>query len=201
MALRLCARVCARTCVCHVVWLSHGFTFHPNFIGASGLLSALIELTSEEQSLFEESAGILRRHHLAVGAFNGVYIRISQHFRKKRGFSFRKVYNLVTVGQERLWDADLLEKDWWVKTETTLKRIFTTLCITGFLHLFFFSSTSSQHGRDPPRRQANSVTRFSPRDKRVVRFQHLASVWQNVGQIRPCHPGGLYVCSYRLKQA
>lgn len=93
MAPRLCLCVCACVYVCHVVWPSHGFTFHPNFIGASGLLSALIELTSEEQSLFEESAGILRRHHLAVGAFNGVYIRISQRFRKM-GVLFQKSLEL-----------------------------------------------------------------------------------------------------------
>lgn len=96
MAPKWCVRVCAHVCVCvcHVVWPLHGFTFHPNFIGASGLLSALIELTSEEQSLCEGSAGVLRRHQLAVGAFNGIYIGFSQRFRKKKGgFDFRKVYN------------------------------------------------------------------------------------------------------------
>lgn len=107
-------RLCVCVCVCHAVWPSHGFTFHPNYIGASGLLSALIELTCEEQSLFEESAGILRRHHLAVGAVNGVYIR-SVSASEKRGFSFRRVYSLVTVGQEWLRDTDLPKHGWWVK--------------------------------------------------------------------------------------
>lgn len=110
MHVHVCVCECVRVHACHVVRPSHGFTFHPNFIGASGLLSALIELTSEEQSLFEESVGILRRHHLAVGAFNGVYIRISQCFRKK-GFSFRKFYNLVTVVGEGRWDTVLLKHD------------------------------------------------------------------------------------------
>lgn len=73
------ARLVTRPCVCP----SAGFTFHPNFIGASGLLSALIELTSQKRTLFQESDGTLHSHHLSMGAFNSVYIGIIQCFRRK----------------------------------------------------------------------------------------------------------------------
>lgn len=61
----------------------HGFTFHPNFIGASGLLSALIELTFQKRTLLQESGGTSRRRHPTVGAFTGVYTGIIQRFKRK----------------------------------------------------------------------------------------------------------------------
>lgn len=75
-------------CVCPCMWVgrSHGFTFHPNFIGSDGLLSALIELTSRKRNLFQgEALGRYTAITSTRESFNGVDTGLTEPAPYKKG--------------------------------------------------------------------------------------------------------------------
>lgn len=106
-------------------------------MGASGLLSALIELTSQKQTLLQESDGTLHSRHRGMGAFNCVDIGNIQCPRRKGASPFER---FITWYRSPLKRSDTNKSvtasghNRWVNKESQSKDLFLSLSVI-FCHV------------------------------------------------------------------